>query len=1036
MIRRTTRITLEIVAVILAGLAVAIGLMAWRLSTGPLSIDFLTPYIEKALDVRDGDMTVRVDDTVLTWGGWGRPFEVRAVGLRVAQDDGTARIVIPELTIQFGFRALLNGVVAPISLEVRRPNLRLVRTAEGRLAFGLERDLAKSGPLFPQLIAALFAEPQGGAQNYLSTIRIVEARLTIEDRFAGRSWLAPRADIAFERDVLGLRASVALDIAVNENVAHFDTVAVYDRAAGSIRIGARFTGLDPSVLTPDGAELATAKVLRVPLEGTLTAVADTGGRVSEASFDIRGGKGSLDVAALLGRNLPIENLRAKGRMLDNLTRLVIDRMEIDLGGPTALVSGDISGLGEDTEMRLGVVVRDVPGNDVMQYWPAQWAANARRWLKANISDGDLDEVSADLRLRGKLSEGGTLEVISVAGAGRFRGATIAYLPAQPPVRGADGNFTFNTEGMDIRLTAGRLDGMTLESAKVLMTGFEQSEQHAAITGRMRGPLRAVLKLAEREPYHYVQALGLNVGDVVGEIDARFELRLPLIDALTLDQVAVKAQASLRSVAWRDALFGVDLDQGELELELDQSGMHVQGTASLAGAPAKVEWRENFGRKAPFRRRMKLSGQFGSGDRAKLGLDVAGYVEGPVAADLTMTTWRSGKSRVEAVIELTDSWLDVPVLGWQKAPRLPGRAKVTLELDGERVTDVSSFSIETADLRARGRASLAGEPGQMTELEVDLNIGDMTDARLTAKRREDGSYLIEVAGDRFDVSRLLDKPAPAEATQYPPFTLEARLKALHFAPDRFIGAVSLVGQHDGNDWRAVVLRGTVGDGKAIDVNYGRAGGASKLLIRSDDAGAVFRAIDIADAIVGGKLKVTGASDPEKPDQPFSGEVEVTDFRMAEAPVLARMFALASFRGFGDLLSGEDGISFSRYEGTYSFHGDVLSIAKSRAYGSEVGITMKGVIDLEKDEVALQGTLVPAYTLNSVLGNIPVLGTLLVGEEGSGVFAATYAATGPTDDPRISVNPLAVLTPGFLRVIFSAFSGGEEVPDNIEEFDFAN
>jgi hypothetical protein len=37
----------------------------------------------------------------------------------------------------------------------------------------------------------------------------------------------------------------------------------------------------------------------------------------------------------------------------------------------------------------------------------------------------------------------------------------------------------------------------------------------------------------------------------------------------------------------------------------------------------------------------------------------------------------------------------------------------------------------------------------------------------------------------------------------------------------------------------------------------------------------------------------------------------------------------------------------------------------------------------------------------------------------VFAASYALHGPLADPNVSVNPLAALTPGFLRGLFGLF-----------------
>jgi len=66
--------------------------------------------------------------------------------------------------------------------------------------------------------------------------------------------------------------------------------------------------------------------------------------------------------------------------------------------------------------------------------------------------------------------------------------------------------------------------------------------------------------------------------------------------------------------------------------------------------------------------------------------------------------------------------------------------------------------------------------------------------------------------------------------------------------------------------------------------------------------------------------------------------------------------------------------------------------------------------------LSGTLVPAYSLNSVLGNLPVLGPILLGGEGEGIFGANFRIAGPASDPKITVNPLSALAPGVLRKLF--------------------
>jgi len=66
--------------------------------------------------------------------------------------------------------------------------------------------------------------------------------------------------------------------------------------------------------------------------------------------------------------------------------------------------------------------------------------------------------------------------------------------------------------------------------------------------------------------------------------------------------------------------------------------------------------------------------------------------------------------------------------------------------------------------------------------------------------------------------------------------------------------------------------------------------------------------------------------------------------------------------------------------------------------------------------VDGVLVPAYTFNSVLGNVPLLGDIVVGKEGEGMFALNYSVSGPFEKTQIAVNPLSAFAPGFLRRIF--------------------
>lgn len=167
--------------------------------------------------------------------------------------------------------------------------------------------------------------------------------------------------------------------------------------------------------------------------------------------------------------------------------------------------------------------------------------------------------------------------------------------------------------------------------------------------------------------------------------------------------------------------------------------------------------------------------------------------------------------------------------------------------------------------------------------------------------------------------------------------------------------------------------------------------------------------------GGSMTVTGSYDDTRPDQPLAGRMAVQDVRAVNAPFLARLFGAGSFTGLSALLSSEQGILFERGEVPFSQKGNVTTIEPSRFQGPQLGITFEGKVDGATDSINVSGTAVPAFVLNTILGKIPVLGDIFVGD---GILGVNFAVSGPTADPQFTINPLSAIAPGFLRRIFQA------------------
>lgn len=233
-----------------------------------------------------------------------------------------------------------------------------------------------------------------------------------------------------------------------------------------------------------------------------------------------------------------------------------------------------------------------------------------------------------------------------------------------------------------------------------------------------------------------------------------------------------------------------------------------------------------------------------------------------------------------------------------------------------------------------------------------------------------------------------------------------------------GSIHVVGQ----EWDRLVLNGSLGDRANVFVQVTREDFLTRnVTLTSEDAGKFLRAVDMYENLLAGNLSITGAVDEREVAQPFTGKVNVSNFRVVNAPIAARVLSAASLTGLNDVLQG-NGISFDELNGDFTYVNDVLSMSKFAANGTAVGVTANGSIDLAKSEIRLAGSIVPIYALNSALGAIPILGDLLVGEEGGGIFAPTYTVEGDLDGPSVTVNPLSTFVPGVFRNLITGAEPG--------------
>jgi hypothetical protein len=456
----------------------------------------------------------------------------------------------------------------------------------------------------------------------------------------------------------------------------------------------------------------------------------------------------------------------------------------------------------------------------------------------------------------------------------------------------------------------------------------------------------------------------------------------------------------------------------------------------------MDWSEDFTGQPDLRTRLALDfPDLGTAGRRDLGLDLEPFVAGPVSAAVIATVDQSRRGTLNIAANLADARLSLPFLRWHKPAGEDGALRLSLALEDESIAGLNDFEVTAGTLAAQGGGELQPGTVNFSALRFEEVSFHGTALRGASVERVGEGLVIDLGEGVLDAAPFLASDAaeaqPAEtaeaqeAEEGTPIKISGEaLEAIYFDEGRYFRQADLYLERSKVGWERVELHGEVPEAlwrvRQDGTMVGAEAGIYRLDARTNDMGAGLRALGIIDTIEGGELVVTATSAGPAPNHPLNGRVEAEDYLLREAPVMAQLLSLASLTGISNVLGG-DGLRFKRLTGDFTLANDVVSTDLFRAYGSALGLTAKGTVDFGKDDIEVEGTVVPAYTVNRILGEIPILGPILVGGKGEGIVAVVYGIDGRLSDPQVSVNPLSVLTPGFLRGIFGIKGGdGDSTP----------
>jgi Protein of unknown function/AsmA-like C-terminal region len=720
------------------------------------------------------------------------------------------------------------------------------------------------------------------------------------------------------------------------------------------------------------------------------------------------------------------------RYFEPTSRFVIDGLTAR--GPTVdtVVRVETAPDGEGSSLKLAIEAGPSATPDLIRLWPQFINPDVREWCARNLHGGQLQgsmtanwtaaDLDAMAHKRGLPRE-------SLHGEFTTRDVGVDLMPGLPIMITDEGSGSFTGHEFAV---SGKRATMTLSSSRRvqatdLVFSVPDTTPRAIVDAsahaHMTGSADALADLLSREPLRRQAGLTIDPATVKGQAEGDLALDLKLGKTARPEDTQFHATGALANLEIDKFLADEKLDSATATFAADRNNLKIAGDGDLLGAPTHIE----VGRAAGEEGSATVTFALDAAARAKRGLNFGSWLTGPLPIKLKAPLTRAS---AEVEIDLTPAGVDNPVPGVSKPVGKPGKATFLVKPMAEGAS-LSNIAVDLGPAMIRGSAEVGAD-------------GAMQSAKITQARIAPGDNFavdvvngpsalkVSVRGTTLDarafVKSLIDGGA-ATPSEGKDLDIDLKVADVVGANRQAINDLDLTAFRRGGETRLGTMRGRIGGG-AVTAN----GAGGEMRLATTDAGALLRFADLYSRLEGGDLNLVLRSKGES----SAGEATVANFVLRDEPAFRQLVAAGRPRAAEDGGAAIDPsvARFQKMTAEFVRSPGKLAIQNAVIYNQIMGITTQGVIDFEHNDIDVSGSFVPAYQVNTMLTNIPLVGLILSGGQHEGVFGVAYRVHGPMSGPTLTVNPLSAMAPGILHRILGAIDGtttraGASEPTEVDE-----
>jgi len=737
----------------------------------------------------------------------------------------------------------------------------------------------------------------------------------------------------------------------------------------------------------------------------------------------------------------IERGSLEARLMNGQGRVLVDKFTFSGPEVNVGVSGALS-FREALRVAYQLDVEDTQIRALARLWPTHVTPPVRAWFVDHVPAGTLKRA----RCSGEFDDAAIIAMRyerpppddSVLAEGEIVNASVVdVLPGMAPFTGISGRLHITGRTASFTATTGALETapgrhLTLSEGRFSVADNALRPTPAVVDVHVSGNVESAADLLRVPAIAQHASLPVDPSAIRGQVEGRVRVDFEIGDNARDDHTTFQIDATTSNLSI-DKIIGKErLEGASLHVFADRVGLRVNGSGRIYGAPATIDLRRAFGEKGPAQAQVTLT--FDDAARQRAGYAIAGF-SGPVSA-IIRTPLPVEDLDTQIELDLTRTSFDNPVPGLTKPAGKPAKASFVLVKRGEGIA-LEKFNFDAGPTQAQGVIEFARDGAFRAARFAPLRLSSGDDIRLDIQRSGEAVKVV-ARGSNFDARPLLlsmihsggeragGMGGGKAASSFDDVDVDFKSPIVTGHNKQILSNVDLKIDRRGGRLRALSLTGNFGREQLAVVMGRNQNNAQQVEVSTNDGGSFLSFLDVYRKMESGVLNASVQLGQNRAD----GTLRIRDFYVKGEPTMRQLMAQGGASRTDDrgvMRFDPDSVRVGRLQSGFNWAAGRLSVREGVMSGPEIGLTFDGYIDFPRDRIDLSGSYVPAYALNSLLSNIPVLGVVITGGQHEGIFALNYRVTGALSSPVVNVNPLSAIAPGLIRKIMGVLDGTARMPE---------